>query len=89
MFPATPWEVSVATVCGPEYVSPPSFDTNVSTLLSDPLSIGTTTVPFGCARGWPPITLAEGTVDANQEAPPSVERLMFRWLPAFALSHWT
>ena len=41
-----------------------------------PPSYGTTTVPFGCTTGWPPIPLPPANFGAPQVRPPSVEVLI-------------
>ena len=41
-----------------------------------PPSYGTTTVPFGCTTGWPPMPLVPGVFFAPQVSPPSVDVLM-------------
>ena len=49
--------------------------------------MGTTTLPFGSVRVWPPMTDALGAVEADHVAPPSVDRLIRSWLPWKASSH--
>ena len=74
---------------GPVYVEPPFDEMNDSIPIPPP--IGTTTVPFGCTSGWPPITpnALLGTVDCVHVWPPSVERAMCSLFPAPASSHST
>src|ERR1039458_2482281 len=62
--------------------SPPSFELNADIkailLFTTTVSIGTTTVPFGCTSGWPPIPCAESAVGSGgpHVSPPSEEVLI-------------
>src|SRR5438552_6816370 len=88
--PASLWREIVATGNGPRYVSPPLVDTKDSRAVAEPLSIGITTVPFGCASGWPPRTaLCAGTPERDHRSPASSERASSSWLLWAWSSHST
>jgi len=77
---ATPWSVCCAIVYGPPKVFPPSVDT-IDWIWPASAQNGTTSVPFGCASGWPPRPCAPETVTVFQVCPPSVDRLMVNVSP--------
>jgi hypothetical protein len=49
--------------------------------VSDALSSGTTTFPFGWTTGWPPITPVLGVPERFHVRPPSVEKEICRLFP--------
>src|ERR1700704_2106197 len=51
--PASEWNCTLETVSGAVQLVPPSLELKAD--IPAPVSIGTTTVPFGWTRGWPPI----------------------------------
>src|SRR5438132_449854 len=87
--PATACELTFETSTGAVQVNPPFVELNASTVVSNALFIGTTTRPFGCTSGCPPIPvalLAVG-VEGPQVSPPSVDVFISMRLPAPLLSH--
>src|SRR5439155_11157367 len=62
-------------------LTPPFVEIVNPRAVSDALSSGTTTFPFGCTTGWPPITPVFGVDESVQFRPPSVEKAIFSWLP--------
>src|SRR5262245_6325565 len=85
--PATPCRLIEETLDGPVKLAPPFVDTNAWTDPSNPSSIGTITVPFGCASGCPPMTELPGTDELVHVSPPSVDRLILNVLPVPLSSH--
>ena len=76
------WSEIEEIAYGPEKLVPPFVDTKDSMAPSDPVSIGTTTVPFGCTTGCPPMTLdPAGMLASAHVKPPLVETDMWSWLP--------
>ena len=75
-----------AIVVGADQLTPPLVDENAD---SPKVSIGTTTLPFGCTSGCPPIPVArfEVVVAAPQVRPPSLDVLIRIWSPAEGSSH--
>src|SRR2546429_6975322 len=68
-------------------LTPPFVDLVNPSAVSDALSSGTTTLPFGWTTGWPPITPTFGVVVSVQLRPPSVEKAIFSQLPWAKLAH--
>src|SRR5271165_232516 len=82
--PASLWTCMFEIVPGALQLSPPLLETKADMRVVKPVptptsvSIGTTTVPFGCTRGWPPIPWARFAVGVGgpQVSPPSTEVLI-------------
>jgi hypothetical protein len=64
----------VATATEGSHVLPPSVERNAR--MPAPPSYVTTTVPFGCTTGCPPIPLEPGVFFGPHVRPPSLEVLM-------------
>src|SRR5579859_1729902 len=60
--PASRWVCTSAIVPGAIHVVPPSVELKVCMTFTIVDRIGTTTVPLGCTRGWPPIRSEERRV---------------------------
>src|SRR5256714_13884202 len=68
-------------------LTPPFVDLVNPSAVSDALSSGTTTLPFGWTIGWPPRTPTFGGVESVPLRPPSVEKAIFSRLPWPKSSH--
>src|ERR1035437_6710247 len=78
--PASAWNCKFEIVTGAVQLSPPSLELKADMKAvsvcptTTTVSIGTTTVPFGCTRGWPPIPFARfavGVATPQVRAPPA------------------
>src|ERR1022692_2946534 len=89
--PATKWSVIEEIVAAALQLVPPLVERKANMAAPVSFSIGTMTVPSGCARGWPPIPAARSAVlrAADQVRPPSVEVLIQIRLPVLGSSHST
>src|SRR3954470_7807551 len=85
--PATAWCRTVAIVVTALQLTPPLVELNAPMAVSFALAIGTMTVPSGRTTGWPPITPVLFVAGVDHVAPPSVEVLISRRLPAPWSSH--
>src|ERR671936_2366789 len=65
-------EIEVIVNAWPK-LEPPFVEIVYPSAVALALSIGTTTFPFGCTSGWPPMTPTRGVFDSVQVRPPSRE----------------
>src|SRR5436309_2366087 len=89
MLPASVWWLIEVTEMVLFQLAPPFVEVKASSAVSLAFSIGTTTVPLGCTRGCPPITVALLAVDCLglHVNPPSEEVLIWTRLPLPLSSH--
>ena len=73
--PASAWNCTFEIITGAVQLNPPFLELKADMAL---VSMGTTTVPFGCTSGWPPIPVAKFAVGVATPhvSPPSVEVLI-------------